>query len=93
MPPLKIVLYPDDPLTRRADPVPENRFGARLEAFARQMLEAMERFDGVGLAAPANHEGLGMHIMKYRAGLILADLNIYNHAEGGTVVECRYAIE
>ncbi|MFB3787042.1 MAG: two-component regulator propeller domain-containing protein [bacterium] len=49
--------------------------------------------DGVGLSAPASREGLGMHIMKYRAGLILAELNIYNHPEGGAVVECRYPIE
>jgi len=75
MPPLKIVLYPDDPLTRRADPVPENRFGARLEAFARQMLEAMERFDGVGLAAPQVGRAWRMFVMRKPEGKPLVFVN------------------
>ncbi len=65
---LKVVLYPDDPLTRKAEPVPASRFGSRLERFASQMLDAMERFDGVGLAAPQVGRAWRMFVMREPEG-------------------------
>lgn len=47
---LKIVYYPDEPLTRKAAPVEE--FGPELLRFANDMLETMDANEGVGLAAP-----------------------------------------
>ncbi|MBW7865928.1 MAG: peptide deformylase [Candidatus Hydrogenedens sp.] len=47
---LKIVHYPDEPLTRKAEPVTE--FGPELEQFAQDMVETMFENEGVGLAAP-----------------------------------------
>ncbi len=47
---LSVVLYPDDPLTKTAEPVTE--FGADLEKLALDMFETMYAYDGVGLAAP-----------------------------------------
>jgi len=72
---LKIVMYPDDPLTRCADPVPENRFGPRLESFARRMLEMMEAFDGVGLAAPQVGRAWRMFVMREPEGEPLVFVN------------------
>lgn len=48
--------------------------------------------DGIGIAPEEHREGQGLHIMKYRAELIRADLRITNPAKGGTIVECRYPI-
>jgi PAS domain S-box-containing protein len=46
--------------------------------------------DGVGLPeAPRPREGLGLHIMKYRAGMIGASLDVRRGDGGGTVVTCR----
>jgi len=45
-----IVLYPDEPLKRKAAPI--EVFDKELVRFAADMLDAMERHDGVGLAAP-----------------------------------------
>ena len=47
---LNIVYFPDDPLTKKAEPV--TLFGPELEEFAANMLETMHAYDGVGLAAP-----------------------------------------
>lgn len=68
MPDLRIVLYPDDPLTRRAELVPETRFGPRLASFARRMLERMEASDGVGLAAPQVGRAWRMFVMREPEG-------------------------
>lgn len=47
---LNIVYFPDDPLTKKAEPV--SHFGPELEELATNMLETMHAYDGVGLAAP-----------------------------------------
>lgn len=64
MPELKIVLYPDDPLTRRAEPVPEAQFGPQLRSFSRRMLKIMEASEGVGLAAPQVGRAWRMFVIK-----------------------------
>ncbi len=46
--------------------------------------------DGAGISHPEEHDGMGIQIMKLRASVILAELNINRRIEGGTVVECRY---
>jgi peptide deformylase len=47
---LNLTLYPDDPLTRVAEPVTE--FGPELARLAKDMLETMYAHEGVGLAGP-----------------------------------------
>lgn len=47
---MDVVLYPDDPLTREAGPVEE--FGPALVRLAKDMVETMDAYDGVGLAGP-----------------------------------------
>ncbi len=47
---LNVVLYPDDPLTKVADPV--ESFTPEIADLAASMFETMYAFDGVGLAAP-----------------------------------------
>lgn len=44
--------------------------------------------DGVGFDPDAGSGGLGLGIMRYRAGLIGADLTIARGADGGTLVQC-----
>ena len=50
MPILDLVLYPDDPLTRVAEPY--DGFGPELLRLADDMLETMYVYEGVGLAGP-----------------------------------------
>jgi len=46
--------------------------------------------DGVGLPEAVHRsEGLGLHIMRYRAGVIGASLDIRRGDGGGTIVTCR----
>lgn len=47
---MKVVYYPDDPLTQKADPV--ERFDKKLEQLVGDMLDTMHAYKGVGLAAP-----------------------------------------
>lgn len=47
---LDIVLYPDDPLTKKAEPYAE--VGREVTQLAEDMLETMVAFEGVGLAGP-----------------------------------------
>jgi signal transduction histidine kinase len=45
--------------------------------------------DGVGMSDPMpTHDGMGLHIMRYRASSIGANLSIGRGADGGTVVTC-----
>jgi signal transduction histidine kinase len=47
------------------------------------------RDDGTGFSAtPARNGGMGLRIMKSRAELIGADLQVAPHPEGGTCVTC-----
>jgi signal transduction histidine kinase len=47
--------------------------------------------DGVGFQDKESQgEGLGLHIMKYRASAMRADLEINNCLEGGVVVRCAF---
>ena len=52
---LKVVYYPDHPLTKKAKPATD--FGPALQKFAEDMVETMFEFDGVGLAAPPPNGG------------------------------------
>ncbi len=46
--------------------------------------------DGIGLPDAENRsDGMGLRIMKYRAGIIGGELEIARDAEGGTMVQCR----
>ena len=47
---LKVVYYPDDPLTQKADAV-EN-FDRKLEELIANMIDTMHEYKGVGLAGP-----------------------------------------
>jgi signal transduction histidine kinase len=45
--------------------------------------------DGIGFAAPqSEHNGMGMHIMNYRARTLGAALNVQPGEHGGTLVTC-----
>lgn len=46
------------------------------------------RDDGVGLGAGRRHEGIGLRIMRHRAGLIGATIAIGPAGGGGTLVTC-----
>jgi signal transduction histidine kinase len=46
--------------------------------------------DGRGLAGGAKPGGMGLNIMRYRAGMIGAELEIGPGREGGTVVRCVF---
>ncbi|HOT51667.1 MAG TPA: peptide deformylase [Candidatus Hydrogenedentes bacterium] len=58
----EILLYPDERLARKAAPVSE--FGSKLRRLAEEMLETMEEFDGVGLAAPQIGESLRLFVLR-----------------------------
>jgi peptide deformylase len=61
---LKVVYFPDDPLTQKADPV--ESFDRALHTLAEDMLETMHEYKGVGLAAP--QIGLSSRLFVMRAG-------------------------
>jgi len=58
----EVLLYPDERLARKAEPVTE--FGSGLRRFAAEMMEAMDEFDGVGLAAPQVGESLRLFVLR-----------------------------
>lgn len=47
---LDVVLFPDEPLTRKAEPIEE--FGEALVKLAEDMVDTMHAHEGVGLAGP-----------------------------------------
>ncbi|HPU30420.1 MAG TPA: sensor histidine kinase [Syntrophorhabdaceae bacterium] len=42
---------------------------------------------------PKNHQGMGISIMRYRAGIIGASLDIKKGTSGGTIVTCTFKIK
>lgn len=49
--------------------------------------------DGVGLReVDSNHQGMGLNIMRYRAGIIRGTLEITRRDQRGTVVTCTFPI-
>ena len=46
--------------------------------------------DGTGFAVPAHLEGIGLEIMKYRARIINASLDIRPGIDNGTIVSCIF---
>lgn len=48
--------------------------------------------DGIGLSEITEHDGMGMHIMRYRAHSIGAELTITSRPEGGTLMRCSYEL-
>ena len=59
---LKVVLYPDDPLTQVSDPY--DSVGPALVRLADDMLETMQVHEGVGLAAPQVGIARRMFVMQ-----------------------------
>jgi two-component system sensor kinase FixL len=53
------------------------------------LVELSVRDDGVGIQPAQIEQGAGTQIMRYRASLIDADLEIHAPESGGTVVRCR----
>ena len=52
------------------------------------------RDDGVGISEHVEpSDGVGIHVMQYRAHLIGADLDVEPAADGGTLVRCRLPLE
>ncbi len=46
--------------------------------------------DGIGLPDDRNrHDGMGLRIMRYRAGMISAELETQSDQDGGTIVQCK----
>ena len=45
--------------------------------------------DGVGFKKPAAHDGMGLHLMEYRARLIGAEIKVEQPEQGGCRVTCR----
>ena len=49
--------------------------------------------DGIGIHRPmAPHNGMGLHIMNYRAGMISANLEVRREHPRGTIVTCRFPV-
>ena len=47
--------------------------------------------DGKGIVeGPERTQGMGLHIMHYRAGMIGGSLEVRRHSAGGTVVACNF---
>ena len=50
--------------------------------------------DGKGIAEnPATTQGMGLHIMNYRAGVISGVLEVRRDTNGGTVVTCTFPVK
>jgi len=51
------------------------------------------RDNGVGLSeARRSHDGMGLHIMHYRARAIDGSLSVTRRREGGTAVACAFPL-
>jgi len=49
--------------------------------------------DGMGISKiPANHEGMGLNIMSYRANMIGGSLDVGTNSTGGTTVVCLFPV-
>lgn len=59
---LKVVLFPDDPLTQKAEPVAV--FGPEIVQLAEDMIDTMHAYEGVGLAGP--QVGLSRRIFVFQ---------------------------
>ena len=59
---LRVVYYPDDPLTQKAEPV--ESFTPELAKLAEGMLETMHAYEGVGLAAPQVGIGKRLFVLQ-----------------------------
>jgi signal transduction histidine kinase len=57
------------------------------------MLVLEVRDDGVGIPPDAGTEGSGLGIMRHRANVIGATLDVRRGAEGGTIVLCTVPVE
>jgi two-component system CheB/CheR fusion protein len=52
------------------------------------------RDDGVGISPlPLNHGGMGLHIMRYRAGMIGGAVELRRDATSGTIVTCVFPMK
>lgn len=52
-------------------------------------VELVVQDDGVGIRVPTEGDGLGLHIMRYRAAFIGGSLDVGQGPQGGTRVTCR----
>jgi signal transduction histidine kinase len=51
------------------------------------------RDDGIGIDRPsAPHSGVGLHMMRYRAGMIGGTLEVRREVPRGTAVTCRFPV-
>lgn len=73
MPDLDIVLYPDDPLMRPAEPY--TKFGSQVRRLAEDMFDAMYRHDGVGLAGPQVGRSKRIFVLDDREGTKMCLVN------------------
>jgi len=73
MPNLDIVIYPDDPLMRPAEPY--TKFGAQVRRLAEDMFDAMYRYDGVGLAGPQVGRSKRIFVLDDREGTKMCLVN------------------
>jgi PAS domain S-box-containing protein len=50
--------------------------------------------DGIGIAEyPSTTQGMGLHIMNYRAGMIGGTLEVQREATRGTIVTCNFPVK
>lgn len=63
---LKVIYFPDDPLTQKAAPV--ETFDQTLHELAQDMLETMHEYKGVGLAAPQIGHGIRLFVFQEPEG-------------------------
>jgi PAS domain S-box-containing protein len=55
------------------------------------VMKVQDNGSGMGVAPPPQNRGMGILIMKYRARIIGAELEVGNRSTGGTEVVCRFS--
>ena len=64
------------------------RIVLRLERLQRKLILTV-RDDGIGFRPRSSHKGMGIHIMKYRANSIGAEMALESSKGRGTTVTCK----
>lgn len=70
---LKVIYYPDDPLTQKAAPV--TVFGSKLERLVENLFDTMRAYQGVGLAAPQVGVGKRVFVLQPPEGTEMCLVN------------------
>ena len=84
-PPLSLRYWNDSILSSVCEPISETMFGNALEELSLQMIETMEHYKGVGLAAPQIGKLLNLFIMKPEKRNPIVVCNPSVSFEGSTV--------